>query len=209
MTGPERRAQLLGIARTHFAQRGIEGTTIEEISGAAGVSKPVVYEHFGSKEALYREVVGTEYRALLGSLLEALEPAEGDGPRVLLERTALALLSFIEDETDGFRILVHDAPPSTPDGTYSALLSKVTEQVERILDGEFRERGFSAEDGSIYAQMLVGMVVMTGQWWLDERRPDKRTVAAHVVNLAWYGLTGMKKDPGLREASDPAAKSAE
>ena len=181
----------------------------DAISGAAGVSKPVVYEHFGSKEALYREVVAVEYRALLGSILGALEPANGDGPRVLLERAALALLSFIEDETDGFRILVHDAPPSTPDGTYSALLAKVTEQVERILDSEFRDRGFSAEDGSIYAQMLVGMVVMTGQWWLDERRPDKRAVAAHVVNLAWYGLTGLKKEPDLRDGSEAPTRSAE
>lgn len=50
----------------------------------------------------------------------------------------------------------------------------------------------------MYAQMLVGMVAMTGQWWLDSREPDKRAVAAHLVNLAWNGLTGLQKEPGLR-----------
>jgi len=46
--------------------------------------------------------------------------------------------------------------------------------------------------------MLVGMVGTTGQWWLDERKPSKERVAAHLVNLAWNGLAGMEKTPTLR-----------
>ncbi|MDQ0092668.1 TetR/AcrR family transcriptional regulator [Paeniglutamicibacter psychrophenolicus] len=198
MTGVQRRLQLIDISRHLFSLRGVDGTTIEEIARAAGVSKPVVYEHFGSKEALYMEVVTNEYRELLHRITESLS-GEEDSSRVLLEKAALAMLTYIEECTEGFRILVRDAPPSQPEGTYSTLLTKVTEQVEHILADEFTHRGFSAEDGSIYAQMLVGMVAMTAQWWLDARHPDKRTVAAHVVNLAWYGLTGLRKEPGLRE----------
>lgn len=198
MTGIQRRLQLIDIARRLFSLRGVDGTTIEEIATAAGVSKPVVYEHFGSKEALYMEVVTGEYRELLARITESL--SGDDSSRVLLEKAALALLTYIEDSTEGFRILVRDAPPSQPEGTYSTLLTKVTEQVEHILAEEFSRRGFSAEDGAIYAQMLVGMVAMTAQWWLDARHPDKRTVAAHVVNLAWYGLTGLQKEPNLRRA---------
>ena len=56
----------------------------------------------------------------------------------------------------------------------------------------------------MYAQMLVGMVAMTGQWWQDSRQPDKRAVAAHLVNLAWNGLTGLKKEPELR--SEPSSR---
>ena len=197
MTGVQRRLQLLEISRSLFSLRGVDGTTIEEIATAAGVSKPVVYEHFGSKEALYMEVVTNEYRELLARISESL--SGDDSSRVLLEKAALALLTYIEDSTEGFRILVRDAPPSQPEGTYSTLLTKVTEQVEHILADEFEQRGFSAEDGAIYAQMLVGMVAMTAQWWLDARNPDKRTVAAHVVNLAWYGLTGLRKEPDLRD----------
>ncbi|WP_286166588.1 TetR/AcrR family transcriptional regulator [Arthrobacter sp. AQ5-05] len=200
MTGVQRRLQLIDISRHLFSLRGVDGTTIEEIARAAGVSKPVVYEHFGSKEALYMEVVTNEYRELLARITDSLS-GEEDSSRVLLEKAALAMLTYIEECTEGFRILVRDAPPSQPEGTYSTLLSKVTEQVEHILADEFTHRGFSAEDGSIYAQMLVGMVAMTAQWWLDARHPDKRTVAAHVVNLAWYGLTGLRKEPGLRDGN--------
>jgi AcrR family transcriptional regulator len=196
MTGQQRKSQLIGIGRALFASRGLDGTTIEEIAASAGVSKPVIYEHFGSKEGLYRQVVETEFRILLDSITEALSTEAK--PRVLVERAALALLGYIEDRTDGFRILMRDAPPSQPEGAFSTLLSHVTARVEHLLSDEFARRGFSAADGAMYAQMLVGMVAMTGQWWLDSREPDKRAVAAHLVNLAWNGLTGLQKEPGLR-----------
>ncbi|MDR6557081.1 AcrR family transcriptional regulator [Arthrobacter pascens] len=196
MTGPQRRSQLVDVGRGLFAVRGLDGTTIEEIAAAAGVSKPVIYEHFGSKEGLYTQVVEFEYRFLLAAINDAL--TEEAKPRILVERAALALLTYIEDRTDGFRILLRDAPPSQPEGAFSTLLSHVTERVEHILSGEFSRRGFGAADGAMYAQMLVGMVAMTGQWWQDSRQPDKRAVAAHLVNLAWNGLTGLKKEPELR-----------
>ena len=63
---------------------------------------------------------------------------------------------------------------------------------------EFKRHGFDAKAAPMYAQMLVGMVGMTGQWWLDARKPGRDVVAAHVVNLAWNGLAGLEKDPALR-----------
>ncbi|MBD7996103.1 TetR family transcriptional regulator [Arthrobacter sp. Sa2CUA1] len=195
MTGTQRRAQLIGVARSLFALRGLEGATIEDIAAGAGVSKPVVYEHFGSKEALYTEVVDTEFNRLLAAVTEAL--GADAGPRVLLERAAYSLLDYIENHTDGFRILVRDAPPSQPEGTFSTLLSRIAADVEHILAKEFSSRGLRAEMGGMYAQMLVGMVAMTGQWWLDARSPDKATVAAHLVNLSWNGLTGLQEAPVL------------
>src|SRR5919112_4520805 len=195
MTGPQRRSQLVDVGRGLFAMRGLDGTTIEEIGPAAGVSKPVIYEHFGSKEGLYTQVVEYEFRILLADINNAL--ADEAKPRVLVERAALALLTYIEERTEGFRILMRDAPPSQPEGAFSTLLSHVTAKVEHILSDEFDRRGFSAQDGAMYAQMLVGMVAMTGQLWQDSRQPDKHTVAAHLVNLAWNGPTGLKKEPEL------------
>lgn len=199
MTGEQRRAQLIDVGRGLFALRGLDGTTIEEIALVAGVSKPVIYERFGSKEGLYTEVVENEFRILLGDITAALNTEASS--RVLVERAALALLDYIENRTDGFRILVRDAPPSQPEGAFSTLLSQVTARVEPILSDEFGRRGFDARDGAMYAQMLVGMVAMTGQWWLDSRHPDKKAVAAHLVNLAWNGLSGMQQNPRLQ--SDP------
>lgn len=195
MTGAQRRLQLLQRGRAVFATKGLDGATIEEIAAAAGVTKPVVYEHFGSKEGLYRQVVEHESESLLSAIASSL--GDEARPRVLVERAALALLTYIEEHTDGFRIVVRDAPPGHLEGALSSILSRVTARVEHLLADEFAARGFSTGDGAMYAQMLVGMVAMTGQWWLDARSPGKHAVAAHLVNLAWNGLTGLQKDPGL------------
>ena len=60
----------------------------------------------------------------------------------------------------------------------------------------------------MYAQMLVGMVALTGQWWLDARKPAKAEVAAHLVNLAWNGLSGLEAKPGLSGTKRPRGRAA-
>src|SRR5579875_3347576 len=102
MTGRERREQLLDVARTLFAERGYEATSIEEIAARATVSKPVVYEHFGGKEGLYAVVVDREMQSLLERFTGALTAGT---PKEMLEQAALVLLTYIEDDTDGFRVL--------------------------------------------------------------------------------------------------------
>src|SRR6195952_1396247 len=105
MTGIERREQLLDVGRSLFAEKGFEATSIEEIAARASVSKPVVYEHFGGKEGLYAVVVDREMQALLERINSALTSGHA---RELVEQAALALLTYIEDETDGFRVLTRD-----------------------------------------------------------------------------------------------------
>ncbi|MEW9266879.1 TetR/AcrR family transcriptional regulator [Kineococcus endophyticus] len=201
MTGGERREQLIGVGRSLFASKGVEGTTVEEIAAAAGVSKPVVYEHFGGKEGLYAVVVDREIAALLGAITRALS---GRGsPRTLLERATIALLDYIEFSTEGFRILVRDSPATQPTGTFASLISDIARQVEHLLVDAFAARGYAPERSGMYAQMLVGMVAMTGQWWLDTREPAKEEVAAHLVNLAWNGLTGLEPEPRLSPRARP------
>lgn len=197
MTGEQRREQLLDIGRALFAERGFDGTSIEEIANRAAVSKPVVYEHFRSKEGLYAVVVDREMAHLLGAVTSALAaPAH---PRVVLERAAFALLDYIEESTDGFRILVRDSPVAQSTGGFASLISDAAGQVEHILAAEFSARGLDAQHAPMYARMLVGMVALTGQWWLDVRTPDKSEVARHLVNLAWNGLAGLEAQPRLSD----------
>lgn len=195
MTGAERRQQLISVGRTLFAERGYEGSSIEEIALRADVSKPVVYEHFGGKEGLYAVVVDREMNNLLTRFESALK---GENARKLLEEAALALLDYIEEETDGFRILIRDSPLPSATGNFSSLINDVASKVEHILDGQFKAQGYETKLAGLYAQALVGMVVMTGQWWLEVRKPRKNEVAAHLVNLAWNGLRHLETKPGLR-----------
>ncbi|GGP59661.1 TetR family transcriptional regulator [Saccharothrix coeruleofusca] len=195
MTGKERREQLLDVARALFAEKGFEVTSVEEIAHRAGVSKPVVYEHFGGKEGIYAVVVDREMQSLMDQIVNALS---GGHPRELLEQAACALLDYIEGSTDGFRILVRDSPVASSTGTFSSLLNDIASQVESILGLHFSRQGYDRRLAALYSQALVGMVALTGQWWLEVRKPKKDEVAAHLVNLAWKGLSHMDHKPKLR-----------
>ena len=200
MTGKERREQLLDVGRKLFAEKGFEGTSVEEIAATAQVSKPVVYEHFGGKERLYEAVVDGEMAQLLESFQTALSSA--GHPRELLERAALVLLDYIEDDTDGFRVLTRDAPLTSGTGTFSSLIGEVARRVEHILGQQFGTRGYDSRLAELYSQALVGMVALVGQWWLDTRSPDKREVAAHLVNLAYNGLAHLDPAPELVDRAE-------
>ncbi|HEY5515855.1 MAG TPA: TetR/AcrR family transcriptional regulator [Pengzhenrongella sp.] len=204
MTGKERREQLLAVSRKLFAEKGFEGTSVEEIASRAQVSKPVVYEHFGGKEGIYAVIVDREIEALTGALTDAL--ALGGHPKALLERTALTLLGYIEANTDGFRILVRDSPVAQATGTFSSLIGDVATQVEHLLAEQFKRQNLDPKTAPIYARMLVGMVALTGQHWLDSRSPAKTDVAAHLVNLAWNGLSGLERQPTLTRPTTAARK---
>ena len=213
MSAAQRRDQLISIGRQLFAERGFDATSIEEIAARAKVSKPVVYEHFGGKEGLYAVVVDREVRALLARLTAALTSGgsrsvltsggkrrPGDHPRVLLEQATLALLDYIESETDGFRVLARESPVMSASGgssgsSFSTVLSDVAHQAEHILGDEFKRRSYDPRLAELYSQALVGMVAITGQWWLEARRPRKEVVAAHLVNLAWNGLSHLDPRP--------------
>ena len=196
MTGAQRREQLLDIGKATFAERGFDGTSVEELALRAGVSKPVVYEHFGGKEGLYAVVVDREVQRLITSFTAALT---GDDPRVLLEQATLALLTYVEDESDGFRILLHGSPAPLGDrGGFATIISDVAQRVEHILDREFAARGFRTTLAALYSQALVGSVALVGQWWLDAREQGRDEVAAHLVNLSWHGLSALEPEPGLR-----------
>lgn len=214
MSGQQRREQLLDVGRRLFAEKGYEAVSVEEIAAKAGVSKPVVYEHFGGKEGLYAVVVDREMGYLLGAVTDALsiEGAAADpdlahpAPRLLLERAGLALFDYIDRYPDGFRILVRDTPASHDDGgehgihgTFAGLLVDVAARVDDLLAIQFKEHRLNTKWAPLYSQMLVGMVAQTGQWWLDVRKPKKEEVVAHLVNLAWNGLRNLDGKPQLAD----------
>lgn len=192
----ERREQLLNISREVFAERGFEGASVEEIAARAGVSKPVVYEHFGGKDGAYQAVAERETRELHSDIRSALT-APGSGARETLERGTLALLDYIDRCPDGFRILSRDSSLGQPTGSFASILSDIAIQVEDILGAEFSRLGQDPQYARLYAQALVGLVTMTGQQWLYNREPEKLVVARHLINLAWNGMANLKAEPRL------------
>ncbi len=199
MSGKERREQLISIGRATFSEKGFDGTSVEEVAARAGVSKPVVYEHFGGKEGLYAVIVDRELLRLEALITGAI----GTGRwRDQIESACVALLTYVEEETDGFVILVRDSAQGEQGRNYGTLFNSAVSTVSRALGSAFEHRGLDSGVVDIYAQALVGMVTATAQWWLDVREPDKQTVAAHIVNLCWNGLSGLQETPKLRQYAE-------
>jgi AcrR family transcriptional regulator len=191
MSGGERREQLLQVGRKVFAEKGYEAASIEEIAQRADVSKPIVYDHFGGKEGIYAVVVDREVRNLLERITRALD---ADHPRDKLEQAAHAFLSYVEDEPEGFKIIVRDSP-GRGQGTFASIVGDIASQVEYVLVDEFKRRGFEPKLAPLYSRALVGMVALVGEWWQDVSKPKREVVVAHVVNLAWHGLGHLEEKP--------------
>lgn len=208
MTSLQRREQLIEVGRSLFAAKGFEAVSVEEIAAHAKVSKPIVYEHFGGKEGLYAVIVDREMRALTSVLTAALDDPTVH-PRQIVERTALALLTYIEEDAEGFQVLVRDSPSTDPSGSFSSLLGDIAVRVEDILSETFKRQKLSAKGVPYYAQMLVGMTVFTGQYWADRPKVSKEQLAAYIVDLAWHGLSRLDSKPQLFFEGAKARKEAE
>ena len=201
MTALQRRAQLIEVARGVFAERGFDAVSIEEIAAAANVSKPVVYQHFGDKESLYAIVVDREMTLLMSMMTQALT---SDRPRMLLEQAATALFDYIDQHTDGFRVLLRPHPRGDQrGGTFGTVMSEVAEHLTERLVVVCKHYGYPTRLAPMYAHMLVGMVALTGEWWAEVRRPSKEQVITQVVNMAWNGVSNLERDPVL--ATRPSA----
>ena len=135
-------------------------------------------------------------------------------PRQIVERTALALLTYIEENAEGFQVLVRDSPSTDPSGSFSSLMGDIAVRVEDILSETFKRQKLSAKGVPYYAQMLVGMTVFTGQYWADRPKVSKEQLAAYIVDLAWHGLSRLDSKPqlffegakrGRRPSAEPSA----
>jgi len=193
LTAAARRAQLIEIGRTVFAERGYEATSVEEIAARAKVSKPILYDHFGGKEGLYAVVVDREVEFILSNIAVAVNSG---APRARVEQAALAYLTYVKEHPEGFTILLRDSPNRI--GQMPALMYDLADRVSDIFKDEFNKAGYDTKSAPIYAHALVGMVAFVGQWWTDSRKPPPvETVASHIAALAWAGLRHLPKRPDL------------
>jgi AcrR family transcriptional regulator len=192
LSASARRAQLIDVGRTVFAKLGYEGASVEEIADRAKVSRPIVYEHFGGKEGLYAVVVDREMDYVVRRISEAISTGT---PRERVEQAALAFLTYVKDNPDGFAILTHDTPVTTAGGSMSSLLNDVATRVGDVFAVAFKNAGYDPKAAPIYAHALIGMVTYVGQWWTDERKPGVEEVANHIAALAWMGLRHLPKKP--------------
>jgi AcrR family transcriptional regulator len=194
MSGSERREQLIDVGLHLFAEKGYEAVSVEEIAAVAKVSKPVVYEHFGGKEGLYAVIIDREVHGLLATVVANL--GHGDA-RIMTERAVLSFLTYVDENPDGFRVLLRDAPVNQGPNAYSGMVRDIVVKTADVLVPRLEQAHVNKKFAQVYARGIVGTVAFVAQSWVDDRKPGKDELAAHVVNLIWNGLGGLAAQPAL------------
>src|SRR6266542_3669203 len=170
-----RRAQLLDVARRVFGRDGYRGASMESIAEAAGVTKPVLYQHFPSKHALYGSLLELE----LGQLTTDLQRVRlGFG----------AYLDFVEAHEDAFRLLFTEGLGL--DDAFQRRVARfrswVADRVTAIISAE---AGLPGPRARALAVAIVGMAESAATWWLAEHRPlPIADLADELAGLAWKGF---------------------
>jgi AcrR family transcriptional regulator len=199
LSAAERRVQLMDVGRAVFAAYGYEAAAIDEVAQQAGVSKPIVYEHFGSKEGLHAAVVEREMDRLVARVSEVI--ASGS-PRARFERAVLAFMTYVKEEPAGFALLTRELPYSSARPGLARVIDDLAQRIGDIFRSEFERAGYNPKVAPIYANALLGMVTQVGHWWASERKPlPAEDVARHVAALGWMGLRHLPKEPLLPTAS--------
>ncbi len=188
LTAGERRNQLVEVGRAVFAEQGYDAASVEEIAVRAGISKPVIYEHFGGKEGLYAVIVDREMDYVIGTIAEAI--SEGSS-RERLTGGVQAFFLYVRDHPDGFAVLSRDAPGSGMANLLDELASRITE----VFELEFERVGYNSDAAPLYARGAIGMVTFIGQWWRDNPELSVEEVSSHVLSLAWLGLRHLPNEP--------------
>lgn len=193
LTGAERRTQLMRVGRDVFAETGFENASLEAIAERAGVTKPVIYEHFGGKEGLHASIVEREMDALVTRVSEAM--SEGT-PRERFEGAVVEFMMYAAEEPAGFAVLTREAPVAAARPGITRVIDQLIGRVGAIFSRELARAGYDKKFAPLYATALLGMVTQVGRWWANEgKRFSREQVVQHVTALGWMGLRHLPKKP--------------
>jgi AcrR family transcriptional regulator len=204
LTADARRRQLFDVALPLFAEHGYAATTMDDIAEAAGVTKPLVYQHFESKRALYLELMDVFSRELVSRIVTATANAEG--PRQQVELGFAAYFELMVGNEQAFRLLYGRDAPDDPE--LGAALRRVEETIAQAID-PLIDAGLDPEHRLLLAHAVVGMAEGASRHWLDAHRtktsPDGGSLtdassaetdqadgaarlATRLADFAWAGL---------------------
>ncbi|WP_182346449.1 TetR/AcrR family transcriptional regulator [Tomitella gaofuii] len=186
-----REQQMLDSAIAVLAEHGYYGTSMDAIAKDAQISKPMLYLYYGSKEELFEACLDRESKRFIAAIAERAEPAEG--PRETLEFTLRAVLEFVGEHRNAWRVMVREAASS---GTFAdeinANRAKLVELTAGLLKAGTTEEHDDAEF-ELMAVALVGAGEAVANR-LVESDIDVENAIAIVTGLAWRGLAGRKKE---------------
>ena len=197
----ERRTQLMEVALERFAATGFHGTSMEEIADAAGVTKPVLYQHFSSKRKLYLELLDTVGRELLGSVTRSAESEKQPYQRVLAGFRAY--FRFVRENSSAFQVLFGSGARRTDE--FADSVANLEQSIATMI-GSFIYADIDRDHRDLLGYAIVGLAEVAGRRWLSENAPplaasEGEAIALQLADLVWAGLRGL---PGSAVAEGAA-----
>jgi AcrR family transcriptional regulator len=198
LPAPRRRRQLLEVAVEVFAVRGFHGTSMEDVAEAAGVTKPVLYQHFSSKRELYLELLDDVGSRLVDAVTQAVTSAAG--PRQQVEAGFAAYFRFVALHSHSFRLLFGSGARGDED--FADAVRRVEDRMAAAI-ANLIETDLEPEHREMLGYGIVGLAEVTSRHWManrkaDDAAPDVNTVeaarlAGRIADLAWAGLRGVRR----------------
>jgi len=191
----DRRGQLLAAA-DRVVQRDGSAASMNVIAAEAGITKPILYRHFGDKGGLYRALAERHIDQLLDRLRAALLTRGGLRARTFA--TVDAYLASVEEQPQVYRFLMERAAVEEP-GVRGQVVGFVRRFGDELAVGISNEPELADIDPNravVWAHAIAGMVQATGDWWLDHPEVARRVVVDQVVSLLWEGFAGVATKRG-------------
>jgi AcrR family transcriptional regulator len=183
-----RRTQLLGAAQEVFVAQGYHAAAMDDIADRAGVSKPVLYQHFPGKLDLYLALLDQHCESLLSAVRSALTSTSDNKHRVAA--TMEAYFHFVEHESGAFRLVFESDLTNEP--AVRERVNRVELDCAKLISAVIAEdTGLGTEEAMVLAIGLTGISQVTARYWLTAGMPVPRDTATRLISqLAWRGIAG-------------------
>ena len=190
-----RRVQLLGAAREVFVEMGYHAAAMDDIAERAGVSKPVLYQHFPGKLELYLALLDEYGDEIVKAVKQALDSTEDNKLRVAA--TMQAYFDFVDSHGGAFRLVFESDLMNEP--AVRERIDRVTQDCAELVSRLITEdAGLPPEESMLLAVGLVGTAQIAARYWVSMEGSIPRDIAADLVaTLSWRGIRGFpRRDAG-------------
>jgi AcrR family transcriptional regulator len=192
LPAPQRRRQLLDRALRVFSERGFHATSMNDVAEAAGVTKPVLYQHFPSKRDLYLELLRDVGRQLTATITAATTAEEAVQAKTVAGLAAY--FRFVQEQQAAFKLLFGSG--SRRDESFAAAVRQVEDEIGATI-AELLDPHIDAGRRLVIAHGILGMAEGTCRLWLGKRLDlDPEELAGQVGELLYGGLHGLNRSRG-------------
>lgn len=172
---------------------------MEQLAASGGVTKPILYRHFGDRDGLVR-AIGEQYATLLVGRIAAT--LRGSTPEEMLWRTIDSYLEFLESDPELYAFLMRQPAGGAGIDEVNGLIDTIGRQVAVVVGDQLRAEGLDAGGAEPFGFGIVGMVHQAGDWWLRSRSMSRSALTTYLAELLWKGFEGLASPA---PAAPPAA----